>query len=162
MEQDCYLPFHQRRIGPLTAGATLTATAGDPAPLRNGYDRQIGADRNSWDAVPGDAVTMTWDQPTEIKRLRLVFDPDLSRTTRNMRSNYPLCPNYFSVPPSILKEFKIELDQGDGHWITVNETSCNHQRLVYIPMDKSARRLRFTALLTWGAPKVRLFAMDIE
>ena len=178
MEDDCYLPFNQRRIGALTARAVMKASAGDPELLRNGYDRQIGAERNSWDARIGDWVELDFGSPAELASVRLVFDPDLSRTTHNMTPYYTLAPQDFNVPPSIVKSFRIEVSDvlsgdvlsadvlsGDGEsavWRTVAEVTGNHQRLVRAPLGLRARRLRFTATGTWGSEAVRVFALDAE
>ena len=162
MEEDCYLPFNKRKIGPLTAKAKLSASKGDPEALRNGLDRQIGEERNSWDALVGDSVVADFGAPTEIASLRLVFDSDLSRSTHNMVSYYTLASQDFSVPAQLVKAFKVEADAGDGAWKTLVEVSDNRQRLVCVPLATVARRLRFTATGTWGASSVRVFAMDIE
>jgi hypothetical protein len=162
MEDDCYLPFNKRTIGPLTAKATLSASRGDPELLRNGFDRHIGQERNSWDAGIGDSVVADFGIPIRLDTLRLVFDSDLSRTTHNMVPYYTLASQDFLVPVELVKAFKVETDTGDGSWKTLAEVSDNHQRLVRIPLGIVARRLRFTATGTWGASEVRVFAMDIE
>ena len=48
MEDDCYLPWNARQVPALTQAATLTASEGDPEPLRNGLDRPIGGADNGW------------------------------------------------------------------------------------------------------------------
>jgi hypothetical protein len=162
MEDDCYLPFNKRKIGPLTTKAKLSASRGDPEALRNGFDRQIGADRNSWDAGIGDSVVADFGTPTQLGSLRLVFDSDLSRTTHNMVPYYTLASQDFSVPAQVVKAFKVEADPGDGSWKTLVEVADNHQRLVRVPLKMLARRVRFTATGTWGTQAVRVFAMDFE
>jgi hypothetical protein len=165
MEDDCYLPFNRRRIGPLTSRAVLSATAGDPEQLRSGWDRQIGADRNSWDAGIGDTVELDFGAQTELSSLRLVFDSDLSRTTHNMTPYYTLAPQDFVVPPQLVKSFAVEVSDGAGpgaRWRKVAEVANNRQRLVRLPLGLRARSLRFTATGTWGADTVRVFALDAE
>lgn len=159
---DCYLPFQPRRLNALTRAATLEASTGDPEPLRNGWDRPIGAARNAWDARPGDWVVCAWAAPQPVRALRLVFDSDLSRTTRNMVATYPLVPQEFAVPPPLVRAFRVEGDSGDGAWRTLAETADNHQRLVRVPVGTTLRRLRFTATATWGAEALRVFALDVE
>ena len=160
MADDCYLPFNRRAIGPLTAEAAFSATAGDPEPLRNGYDRQIGAERNSWDADVGDSVELDFGAEVDLASLRLVFDSDLSRTTHNMTPYYTLASQDFVVPPQLVKSFVVEV--ADDSWRTVAEEADNHQRLVRVPLGLRARKLRFTATGTWGARNVRVFALDAE
>ncbi len=162
MEDDCYLPFKRREVNALTLRASLSATRGDPEQLRNGWDRRIGAERNSWDAGLGDTVTMDFGAETELSSLRLVFDSDLARTTRNMPSYHSLAGQSFAPPPQLVKAFRIELQDGAGIWREWKTVADNRRRLVRLELGVRARALRFTALETWGAPSVRLFAMDVE
>jgi hypothetical protein len=161
MEDDCYLPFKCREVNALTRRAILSASRGDPEQLRNGNDRRIGAARNSWDAFPGDSVEFSFESPTGLAAIRLVFDSDLARTTRNMPSFTPLEGVRFAPPPELLKSFTIEADDGSGTWKVLYAIADNHQRLVRLPLGLKARRLRLTAGETWGSPAVRVFAADL-
>jgi hypothetical protein len=163
MEDDCYLPFNTRTVNALTRSAKLSATAGDPEALRNGLDRGIGGARNSWDVLPGDSVTFDFGEPTPLSSIRLVFDSNLSRSTRNMPSYYTMASQDFAVPPQIVKAFTLEIQEGDGGsaWKTIIDIPDNHQRLVRLPLGITASRIRFTPKATWGAKDVRVFALDL-
>jgi hypothetical protein len=163
MEDDCYLPFNRREVNNLTRRATLSASRGNPEQLRNGLDRQIDGERNSWDARVGDSVVFDFGAPVQLSGIRLVFDSDLNRTTRNMVSYYTMASQDFAVPPSIVKSFSIEAQGGQPGeaWKTVANVVDNHQRLVKLPLDQRVTRLRFTARETWGAETVRVFAIDL-
>ncbi len=184
MEDDCYLPFNRRAINALTSGAALSASRGDPEQLRNGLDRQIGRERNSWDAHPGDSVTFDFGSSVELSSIRLVFDSDLNRTTHNMVSYYTMAGQDFAVPPQIVKCFKVEALVGKAGpeccgtgtgisgvaggeesraWREIAYVTDNHQRLVRLALPEGTRtaRLRFTACETWGSPAVRVFAIDL-
>ncbi len=166
MADDCYLPFNKRTISPLTANASLSASAGNPESVRNGFDRQIGTDRNSWDAKTGDSLVFDFGKPQDLTTIRLVFDSDLSRSTHNMLSFYTLESQDFSVPPGIVKAFRIDIKlsaSGIGDdWQPLVTIADNHQRLVVLPLPVRASALRFTARETWGAETVRVFAIDVE
>jgi len=182
MDDDCYLPFNRRAIGPLTAKAALSASAGDPAQVRNGFDRQIGDERNSWDAKTGDSLVFDFGKDEKLSTLRLVFDSDLSRSTHNMLPYYTLESQDFTVPKGIVKAFRIDIADaalrggtgsaaaGSGaasgsaarDWQPLVTVIDNHQRLVVLPLAVHASALRFTALETWGAETVRVFAIDVE
>jgi hypothetical protein len=161
MEDDCYLPFNRREVGALTRDAALSASRGDPEPLRNGHDRRLGAERNSWDALPGDSLTFSFESPVELEAIRLVFDSDLARSTRNMPSYHSLGGTRFAPPPQLLKSFSIEVDEGSGTWRELHAVRDNHQRLVRLPLGTRVRRLRLTARETWGSPAVRIFSVDL-
>ena len=161
MADDAYLPFNRRAIGDLTRKARL-AGSGNLEALRSGIDRQIGADRNSWDARPGEAVELSWDAAVPLSRIRLVFDSDLSRSTHNMVSYYPLELKRFEPPRQLVKTFTVEVDDGSGSWRTAAKVEENHQRLVRVPVEARAKRLRFTPRETWAEPMARIFALDVE
>ena len=164
MEDDCYLPFNRRKVNPLTAGAKLSSNASDPELLRNGYDRQIGDDRNSWDGKVGDWILFDFGQTVKIDGLRFVFDSDLSRTTHNMVSYYTMAAQDFAVPPELVRSFKIEafLDggEGPGTWKEIFLQPENHQRLVRIDVSAHCSKVRITVLSTWGSLHARIFAVD--
>ncbi len=164
MEDDCYLPFARRAIGPLTSTARLSASTGGPELLRNGLDRQIGGARNSWDAKVGDWVRLDFEGPVSPRSLRLVFDSDLSRSTHNMVPYYTLASQDFVVPPQLVKAFRLEATSSVGDWHVIAEVVDNHQRLVRLPLPQAvaARSFRLTLLDTWGAEDVRIFALDLE
>jgi len=143
MADDVYLPFHRREVSELTARARL-AGPGDVEALRSGFDRQIGTDRNSWDCSPGQSVELSWDAAMALGGLRVVFDSDLGRTTRNMVSYYPLELQHFEPPRQLVKAFTVDADDGSGAWKTLARVEGNYQRLVRVPLAGRARRLRFT------------------
>ncbi|MBI2301435.1 MAG: FAD-dependent oxidoreductase [Armatimonadetes bacterium] len=58
MDDDCYLSWHLRAIPELSRTAKLTASEGDPEPLRNGTDRPIDDVDNGWHGSPG-----AWVEP---------------------------------------------------------------------------------------------------
>ncbi|MFN2167471.1 MAG: FAD-dependent oxidoreductase, partial [Anaerolineae bacterium] len=45
---DCYLPWVAQQLPALTTGAALTASQGDPEPVRDGINRQVGDDPHCW------------------------------------------------------------------------------------------------------------------
>lgn len=168
LADDCYLPFKRRSIGPLTSGAVLFASSGNPEALRNGLDRQIGTDRNSWDAELGSSVIFDFGTDTKLSSLRLVFDSDLSRSTHNMVSYYTLKNQDFAVPPQLVKGFRIDIRGGstasaaENAWKHFATIVDNHQRLVRVPLGVTASALRLTVTDTWGSTKARIFAVDVE
>lgn len=157
---DAYLPFRPRVPSVLTRLARFSANQGDADALRNGWDRQIGDARNSWDAGLGDQVTLEWPAAADVRGLRLVFDSDLSRTTHNMVSYYTLAPQNFSPPAALVRSFCVEYRDAQGTWTGAVQVPDNHQRLVWVDLNltTTAVRVRFDA--TWGAPGVRVFALD--
>lgn len=172
MEDDCYLPWNVRAIPELSQKATLTASAGDPAALRNGVDRPVGAVTNDWVGVPGtDWVQYEWPETTQIDEARIVFDSNLNRKgkgacakneEKNCLSNYPLNQPARTTPETLTQAFRLDARLPDGSWQTVYEETNNYQRLVRVPLAIATDAIRLVPLATWGAETARLFAFDVR
>lgn len=160
MDDDCYLPWNARDIAPLTAAARLSASSGDPEPLRNGVDRPVGETLNAWRAKVGDHVEFRFDSPRKIAKVRLVFDSDLSRKELNMASNYPLNAPKHKVPVTLVADFRVEAKTPDGQWKRVAEIKDNHQRLIWVAASAETAALRVVIDKTHGAETVNVFAID--
>jgi hypothetical protein len=181
MEDDCYLPWNVREIPSLTARANLTASEGDPEPLRNGIDRPIGdtdnplapipltkggqggcvKGDNEWTGSVGSWVQYRFDVPEHIRGLRFVFDSDLNRRGLNMASNYPLNMEPVTVPKTMLRAFRVEALGEDGVWNIITQEKNNYQRLVRLKTDIKTRAVRFIPEATWGDERVHVFAWDV-
>ena len=167
MDDDCYLPWNVRAVPELSRQAQLTATEGDPEPLRNGIDRAThGAPTcdayNGWVARKGASVEYRFAELQPVGVSRLVFDSHLNRTGQNMPCAYPLQAEPANVPPTMVRAFRIEAEDADGRWAVIHRESDNYQRLVRISMDLTARAVRLIPEETWGSDEVRLFAWDLD
>lgn len=162
MDDDCYLPWNRRSVPQLTQKATLTASHGQPELLRNGLDRPIGEDDNSWRGQIGSWVQYTFAEPRKIRELRFVFDSDLNRKVFNMPCNFPLKTEPYRVPQTLVRAFRIEVEDELGQWRTALRVENNYQRLVKLAVDLEVRALRFVPEATWGTEEVRVFAWDIS
>lgn len=160
MDDDCWLPWHARPVPALAATAELTATVGDPEPLRNGVDRPVDDCDNAWETPLGESVTYSFAETATISEARIIFDSDLNRSVHNMRHCYQLNDKNWSVPASMVKAFKLEIQIDNGGWTTVHAEDNNFQRLVRIPLAVEAKAIRLTPLGTWGADSAKLFAFD--
>ena len=96
MDDDCYLPWHVRDVPALTRQARLTASAGDPEPLRNGVDRPVGAVDNAWTGAPGAWVQYAFDAAVPVRE-RL----------RRSRSFGPACGGCESLHPLLSLKPKV-------------------------------------------------------
>ena len=169
MADDCYLPWQRRDVPALTQRARLTASEGDPAPLRNGIDRPVGLVDNGWSGAVGKSwAQYEFDKPAAIRRLRFVFDSDLNRNgprgacRRNIVCDYPLHPEPKTVPASMTRSFRIDARSPGGAWKKLASVADNHQRLVILDAKAKTKALRFVPESTWGAPAAHLFAWDVE
>jgi hypothetical protein len=162
MEDDCYLPWNARQVSELTQTAQLSASEGDPEPLRNGLDRPIGDADNGWMGSIGSWVQYAFGGVRRVRALRFVFDSDLNRPEKNQPACYPLQIEPVGVPKTMTRAFRIEALGENGEWTVVLRQEDNYQRLTRIETDVQARAIRFVPEATWSAERAHLFAWDVE
>ncbi len=152
MEDDCYIPWHDREQSELTKTALCSADI-----VRNGKDR---GEENCWIGKNGDFIEYTLPQDTLVSGVRLVFDSDLNRKYHNMPCNYPLVQEKFKLPATLITEYRIEgvSDTGETFELTVSD---NRQRFVKHPVNKKLKTLRFIPIKTNGAEDFRLFSFEL-
>ncbi|MBN1248726.1 MAG: FAD-dependent oxidoreductase [Anaerolineae bacterium] len=162
MDDDCYLPWRRRQVPALSQRATLTASEGNPEPLRNGLDRPIGTEDNGWTAHLGAWAEYRFDGPTQVTGLRFTFDSDLNRPEKSTPANIPLDMPEIAPPATLVRAFRI-LAQGEpNEWREVARVDANHQRLVRLPVDVTTCAVRFIPEATWGAGEAHVFAWDVQ
>ena len=110
-------------------------------------------------------------KPVRLSEARIVFDSDLNRrgkgdaatnVEKNILSNFPLNQPPRTVPPTIVKAFRIEALMDNGEWQTVAREDNNYQRLARVPLDCMARSVRLVPVSTWGADTCKLFAFEVK
>ncbi|MCE5341315.1 MAG: FAD-dependent oxidoreductase [Planctomycetaceae bacterium] len=162
MEDDCYIPWHTRPVPELSRQAELTASQGDPEPLRNGIDRPAGNNDNGWMGKLDSWIQYSFKEPKNIKQVCLIFDSDLNRNNMALRCCYPLDIEPYGVPKTIIKKFKIETQTETGKWETVFSEDNNYQRFVRVSISVCTKAVRFIPQATWGSENAHLFAFDVR
>jgi len=157
--QDCYLPWMRQQFSPLTMEGKLSASRGNPEPLRDGFSRPIGDDLHAWEGGLKDYVAYEWSFPRWIDRMTLICDSALSK---NVQMSYHQKDDQLDhVPEEILKSLRIELKRS-GEWRLWREVRGNYQRLLRLAVNERAEGIRLLLDETWGAEKVRLYAFYVE
>lgn len=153
MQDDCYLPWHQRSISPLTQQAVCTADI-----CRNGKER---GDENLWIGAVGDSIEYRFEQDVPIHELRLVFDSDLNRWYQNMPCRALLYEPDFHLPATLIKAYEIIGTDSSGrtYRLAVNDS---HLRFVRHAVDWTVNRIRFVPLETHGCEEFRLFDFEVS
>jgi mRNA-degrading endonuclease HigB of HigAB toxin-antitoxin module len=170
MDDDCYIPWNSRTISSISASARLTATSGEPENLRNGWNRQIGENSNSWCGKSGDIIEYHFENGEKIKEIRIVFDSNLDRVdpekntdAKNMRNFYTLSAPEWKMPEAMVKEFSVEIEFLSGDKKVIFETDNNYRRLVKIGVDESdVKIVRLIPKNTWGSEDINIFEFDIK
>ena len=153
MNDDCYIPWHQRTVPMLTQQARCNCDV-----VRNGIER---GEENLWIANAGDFIEYTFDKDTDISEIRLVFDNDMNRKYHNMPCNYPLVQTKFKLPETLIKEYRIEAERSDGERFFIC-VSNNHQRFVRHSVNWNVEKVRFIPIATYGSETFRLFDFEIK
>jgi hypothetical protein len=152
----------QRQIPALSTSARLTASAGDPAPLRNGIDRPVKTVTNAWTGPLGSRIEYTFDNRPPAVTVRAVFDSDLNdRDIRRMPCFYPLSMRPFQPPAPLVRDFRIETLTNSA-WQPFTEITDNHRRMITIPIPVPVHGVAIVPTRTWGGNNpARLFAFDV-
>ncbi len=172
MDDDVYLPWHTREISALSKVAALNGDCSSLDLLRSGIDRPVGNDDNGC-RIPIDGhIIYTFNEPLKISSIRLVFDSNLNRydevhhpefMTRNMRHFYNLDAPPWVVPATLIKEFIIETENGNGCWSRAYECTNNYQRLVRINIDiDNVSAVRFIPKATWGSEQAHIYGFEVS
>ncbi len=159
LRQDAYLPWVKQEFSDLTLKARLTATSGDPEPLRDGINRPVKDDQHAWDGKIGDTIEYAWDGAQVVSSATFIFDSALAKI---IQMSYHQKDSQLTHPPAeLVKEFRVEIETPDG-WRLWKKVRGNHQRFVRISIGTPATGVRITVDSTWGAEKVRLYAFYLD
>ena len=153
MDDDCYIPWHERELPSLTKMANCSSDI-----VRNGIDR---GDDNCWVGKENDVIEYKFESDTEISEIRLVFDSNLNRGYQNMPCNYPLVETRFKLPDTLIKEYKIEGITASGEVKEIHITD-NHQRFVKHNAPWRVKTIRFIPISTNGCDEFRLFDFEVK
>ncbi|WP_309399905.1 FAD-dependent oxidoreductase [Cerasicoccus maritimus] len=160
MEDDCWLPGLTKPFSPIMEEAYISASHDtDAGILLDGHERQIEDIDHAWEGPVGATITIDFMQPTSVDCARLVFDSDLN-DPKKMPVLYPHGRGPVSMPKQLVKAFCIEVQNTEGKWNILHETSDNNRRLVVLPVKQSIRGLRFTGLAAWGNSPIRVYSFE--
>ena len=181
LEDDCFLPGLRRKPSALAQKATLSADYGDCSALQNGLDRRIWGNDNGYFGKTNKAITYTFDEPTLVNGVRLVFDSDLDREytdgnpdALHTSSTIFFLKSYnnttFGFPKCLVKRYRIEAKDENGAWKTVLEVTDNHQRFVKHALNLTTTAVRLVPLSTYhserktedyGSSTAHIFSFDL-
>ncbi len=164
MDDDCFLPRFRREPSELAKQATLTCEYGDCSALLNGIDRRIWGNDNGYFGKTNKAITYSFEKPTFINGVRLVFDSDLDREYTDGNPDalhtsstlfFPKSYNNttFGFPKCLVKHYKIEIMDENEVWNTAIEVVDNHQRFVKHQLNLTAKAVRLIPISTYHSER---------
>ena len=155
---DSYIPGVKREVSALTQKAKTNSRF---EVLKNGYDRPVGNIDNSVLISMGENIEYVFDNYEDVTEIRIIFDSDLNRPRYNMPCMFRLHEEYYKVPKTLVKSFRITAHTENGY-IVVFETSKNRQRMNKISVNLKVDKITLTVLDTWGNEKANIFSLDIR
>ena len=156
---DCYLPWVTQEMPGLTAESVLSASHGDPEPVRDGINRPVGSDRHAWPCSPGDWIAYDFRGPRRVESVTIVGDSALDK-------NITLTLHHHSdagagVPGVVPRTFRIEGLRGN-QWDLLARVDDNHQRFVRRPVGRDLDGLRLVIEELWGSGPSCLYAFYVS
>ncbi|MDL2318115.1 FAD-dependent oxidoreductase [Eubacteriales bacterium OttesenSCG-928-A19] len=168
MRDDCYLPgFRNEDPEDLLRAARVTASSetenGRAEQVQNGYARVIDGATNRWESSgispQGETLRFDLDAPREVSSVRLVFDPNLSRSVKITLSSKRMQQQLIGTPPELVKDYAVTLLL-DGKPVRVLERAENYQRLNVLSFEKTlCDSIELTVRSTNGYPNALVFEM---
>lgn len=158
LADDCYLPWVVQELPQLTLKAQLTASHGDPEPVRDGINRQVGDNPHCWICRPGDSLTYTFDSSSLVSEAVLVLDSAMHK--KIAMSHFQKDSQLRQVPQEMPKVLHIE-GRIAGEYTTLARIEDNHQRHVRIPIGRETEGIRVTIEETWGVEETRVYAFYV-
>jgi hypothetical protein len=159
LRDDCYLPWARQEFGRPTTAAKLSASQGDPEPVRDGIHRPVGDDIHAWTAGCGDWIGYTFDRPEEVRQVTLILDSNLEMDPQ--MSHFRKMDQLTSPPPATPKAFRVE-GLVDGRWVPLHQVQANYQRLVRVPVAGKLQAVRYVLEKTWSAPASRVYGFYVD
>ena len=159
IRDDAYLPRVAQVYSEWVSTAILTASRGDPEPLRDGINRPVGDNGHGWSCRPGDWVAYGFRTALKVGHVTLVLDSGLDQ---RVAMSYHHKGGQLTRPPDVMpKGFRLEGRVGD-EWRELVRADRNHQRLCRFTVDREMDGIRFVLDETWGAGETRVHAFYID
>ena len=160
LHDDHYLPGIPQRFTPATMRATLSASQGNPEPIRDGINRPVADDCHAWIHQAGDWLVMRFAQEESLSTISLLLDSGLDL---NIAMSYHQPDDQLTAPPPPLpRAFHLEV-QKNGIWQPLYACSNNHRRLQRIPISyEPVSAIRYTLDTTWGEIPSKLYAIYVK
>lgn len=165
LKDDCYIPgIINTDQSDLCRGAKVTASSWkegcEPELVINGVTRRVGKSENCWESIDLEnaQLTLTLERNAEIKEIRLVFDPNLTKEimpsmARNVRER-----QVKGLPHELIKAYRVEALLNDN-LVWRREVLNNGQRLNVLELEEKVTcdTLRITVLETYGYETARIY-----
>lgn len=156
---DAFIPWIKQKMPEITLEAEISASNGNPEPVRDGINRPFGDEKHCWDCRESDWISYSFKQETFVKKLTLILDSGLDKVIS--MSHLHSGPQLTKLPDTMPERFKIEVKTG-GRWKTLKQVKNNNQRLFRCDVNMQIKAIRFALEKTYGAKKSCVYAFYCE
>lgn len=171
LKDDCYIPgFANADPADLARGASAQATSHAPGcgpeQVLSGVTRMVEGKSNCWESNPlraaGETLTLTLARPAVLKEIRIVFDPNLTRSIMPTINAQMKRRQTKYLPEELVKDYSVTLYRG-GERVFSRKVEDNGQRLNVLPFPggPAADRVDVTVLSTHGHPLARIYEVRL-
>lgn len=173
LKEDAFL-IGRGHVCDLVASARLSASSGEPEPIRSGQTRSVhgtsgapvdrtlpGSHRWMSNELPA-WIAFEWDEPVSITEIQIVFDTGLHRhLTLSHHDGYTSRMKWGRPQPETVRDYTIEVEE-EGEWREVLQVEGNYQRLRRHGLGTVlCTRLRINVLATNGVDHARVMEVRI-
>lgn len=160
LADDCYLPWIEQEMPPLTLEAALSASEGDPEPVRDGINRPVGDEMHAWECKSGNWLAYAFDGERQVNSAALVLDSALEKDIALSLYGGHRNQAQPRVPDVVPRRFRIEGLSG-GEWQLIHTAEDNHQRFVRLSINRRLAGIRVNLDETWGAERSRVYGFYV-
>jgi hypothetical protein len=156
---DAYMPGVKQTFIPLVTSASLTASQGDPEPVRDGISRPVGDDDHCWICRKDGWIEYRFQSLSKVSNITVILDSGLDL---QVALSYHQKDDQLTAPPHVMpKGFRID-GLVDDKWVELFRTDRNYQRFCRLAVNRALEGLRFTLDETWGAEESRLYSFYMD
>jgi hypothetical protein len=144
---DAFIPWTEQKMPQVTKDAELSASSGNPEPVRNGINRPIGSNKHCWECKKGDWISYSFKQEIFVKKVTLILDSGLNEliSMSHLQKDNQLT----KLPDTMPENFRIEI-KTSGRWKTFKRIEKNNQRLFRCDVNQNTKAIRFILGKTYG------------
>ena len=155
LRDDAYILWTPQQFSEAVRTAKLSASEGNPEPVRDGVNRPVGSDMHSWECSPGSWIAYEFVRRTPVREVSLILD---SAMEKNISMSWHQKDDQLAaVPGTMPRAFHVDVLSG-GRWETSARVVDNHQRLVRLAVNREADGIRFTPDALHGDGPSRVYA----
>ena len=161
LKNDIFIPGvlnHDKNDKALLAHIDATSFINDDVPenVCDGISRHYEGKRHCWSAMPGETLTLSWNEPVSLSQLRFTFQSNFNYPIRITMAPKRQAQQRTGVPIELVKDFRIRLFDGENCVLDKTVTD-NVLRLCIVDFEKTTcTRAEITPISTNGADVAEL------